>query len=74
MKAGAQRQGLRQFTYEDKLLTRQPVCCFAVQGNVKGALNGKASANARGKVDAILASLQGHGVDPNQVKVRSARQ
>ncbi|PRW45221.1 Bifunctional polynucleotide phosphatase kinase [Chlorella sorokiniana] len=39
------------------------------QGNVKAALNGKASANARGKVDAILDNLAMHGVDGTQVKV-----
>ena len=41
----------------------------ALQGNVKGALNGKASANARGKVDAILDSMAMHGVDGTRVKV-----
>jgi len=39
------------------------------QGNVKGALNGKASATARSKVDAILDNLAAHGVDGTQVKV-----
>ena len=47
-----------------------PAAHPAAQGNVKQALNGKASANARGKVDAILKDMERHGVDAGQVKVR----